>query len=99
MLRKSTLRKSTSILCLAVATLASAAVARPAVAGDYGYGCGGCEQFYVVNHGPTFTGPAVVLAPNYFDFADPPVVLGHAYWYGLRHHYGAVHYWPAEMLT
>jgi hypothetical protein len=75
---------------IALGALAAGASAGPAAAGDYRYhyGCGPCEPyepFYVVNHGPMYSGPGIVVAPGYFDL-DPglPVAypyVGPHYWY------------------
>jgi hypothetical protein len=71
---------------IALGTLAASAAASPAGAGYYyRYGCASCAPYYVVNHGPVYSGPGIVVAPGYFDL-DPglPVAypyVGPHYWY------------------
>lgn len=70
---------------IAFGALAAGAAVSTAAA-DPWYGCGPCDQFYLVNHGPVFTGPGIVVSPHYFDFNfdAPPAIypyVGPTYWY------------------
>jgi hypothetical protein len=43
-----------------------------------------CEQFYIVNHGPVYTGPGIVVSPAYFEQDRWPTVypyVGRTYLY------------------
>src|SRR5438132_4140543 len=43
-----------------------------------------CEQFYIVNHGPVYSGPGIVVSPSYFELDRWPAVypyVGRTYWY------------------
>jgi hypothetical protein len=33
-----------------------------------------CEQFYIVNHGPVYSGPGIVVSPAYFEQDRWPTV-------------------------
>jgi hypothetical protein len=59
---------------LALGALAAGAAVNTAAAGGACCACwDACEPFYVVNQGPLYTGPGIVLGRRYFDFEyDPP---------------------------
>ena len=43
-----------------------------------------CEQFYIVNHGPVYSGPGIVVSPRYFELDRWPAVypyVGHTHLY------------------
>ena len=76
-------RRSIQLLALgtvAAVTTASGAAAHPCCA------CAPmvCEQFYIVNHGPVYSGPGIVVSPAYFELDKWPAVypyVGRTYWY------------------
>jgi hypothetical protein len=75
-----------SIQLLAFGAVAAVTPLSGAAAADY---CSPCmsvayEQFYIVNHGPVYSGPGIVVAPAYFELDRWPATypyIGHTYWY------------------
>jgi hypothetical protein len=90
---------------LAVSALATGAAANSVAAGWYDCGecdpvyfanqnCRGCEQFYVVNEGPVYSGPGIMVSPGYHQLDPAPVAypyVGPRYWY--RPYDGEPHYY------
>jgi hypothetical protein len=78
-------RRSIQFLALgAVAAVASASGAAAADPSCCACAPVVCEQFYIVNHGPVYSGPGIVVAPAYFELDRWPGVypyIGHHYWY------------------
>jgi hypothetical protein len=82
---------------LAIGTLVTGgamgtAAADPCCPGGYytgsyyagGYYTGGYDQFYVVNHGPVYSGPNIVVGSGYHHFEGVPAIypyVGRSYWY------------------
>jgi hypothetical protein len=76
------------VSCLvALGALAMGAAMSPAAAGDYRYGYGhgypygcaaACEPYYVVNHGPMYSGPGIVVGAGYFDL-NPELPVAYPY--------------------
>jgi len=76
-----------SIQLLALGAAAVAGTASSAVAGGPCCVCAppvACEPFYIVNHGPVYSGPGVMVSPFYFELDRWPAsypYIGHTYWY------------------
>jgi hypothetical protein len=72
--------QSLALGAVAAVAAASAATAHPCCA------CAPvvCEQFYIVNHGPVYSGPGIVVAPAYFELDRWPAnypYIGRTYLY------------------
>ena len=73
-----------SIQFLALGAVAAVAAASGAAAGSCCACAPACGQFYIVNQGPVYSGPGIVVTPGYFELDRWPAVypyIGHSYWY------------------
>jgi hypothetical protein len=74
---------------IALGALAAGAGVNTAAAGSCCVCWAACKPFYVVNQGPLYTGPGIMVGRRYFDFEydAPPAIypyVGPAYWYRMR---------------
>ena len=76
-----------SIQLLALAATAAVGTVSSAVAGGPCCVCAApvaCEPFYIVNHGPVYSGPGIIVSPAYFELDRWPAYypyVGRTYWY------------------
>jgi hypothetical protein len=73
-----------SIQFLALGAVAAVAAASGAAAGSCCACAPACGQFYIVNQGPVYSGPGIVVTPGYFELDRVRAVypyIGSTYWY------------------